>query len=323
MNLIFIILIVSSIVLVIPWLYGLILPILKPTISKKTTMYLYAFSSGFFIILAIFGFYAEAKEELTTYLEALHYNQGAIWGINIGIIGGGSFLVLSLSILIKFLIGRKVSIKEENALESHHDHANLIYNINDVNPKSKALAILLLLSHRIPGGLIIGFLIANIQKNNQVSVVDIVFLVTFILHIIPEELVLYYRQMEMGINKWRAAFNSFLGTFLLVPFILIGAYSSDFFINNVILISFLKVCVGSLILFSALVEFIPEFLHNKMDAKTWYVTISLLILGIVFGLILFSIHSHESAGHEHVAYDVPDLLLNSSKFTDINYFKVN
>jgi hypothetical protein len=53
-----------------------------------------------------------------------------------------------------------------------------------------------------------------------------------------------------------------------VPFIFIGAYTGDLLQSNVILISFLKVCVGSLILFGALVEFFPEFLHNKMDAKT-------------------------------------------------------
>lgn len=299
MNLIYIILIVSLVVVAIPWIYGLLLPIVKPTISKTTTMYLYAFSSGFFIILAIFGFYSEAKEELTTHFEGLHYGQGAIWGINIGIIGGGSFVILGLSILVKFLIGKKVSKNDSDALVSGHDHPDLIYNINDVNPKSKMLALFLLLSHRIPGGLIIGFLIANIQKNNGVSIVDIVFLSTFILHIIPEELVLYYRQMEMGINKWKAAFNSFLGTLALVPFILIGAYSSEALMDNVILISFLKVCVGSLILFSALIEFIPEFLHNKMEAKTWYITISLLMLGVVFGLILFSLHSHEVGDHGH------------------------
>ncbi|MGL6125261.1 MAG: hypothetical protein ACRC1F_02090 [Metamycoplasmataceae bacterium] len=297
MNLIYIILIVSLVVLIIPWFYGLILPIVKPTISKQTTMYLYAFSSGFFIILAIFGFFSEAKEELTVHFEGLGYSQGAIWGINVGVIGGGSLVILSLSILVKFLIGKKVSKNEESALIADHNHSSLIYNINDVNPKSKMLALILLLSHRIPGGLIIGFLISNIQKNNEISIINIVFLVTFILHIIPEELVLYYRQMEMGINKWRAAFNSFLGTFLLVPFILVGAYTAEALINEIIFISFLKVCVGSLILFSALVEFIPEFLHNKMDAKTWYTTITLLMIGIVFGLILFSLHSHESGEH--------------------------
>ena len=298
MNLIYIILIVSSIVIIIPWIYGLLLPIIKPTISKKATMYLYAFSSGFFIILAIFGFYAEAKEELTIHLEHEHFNQYAIWGINIAVIGGGAFLILGLSILVKFLIAKKISNKEESALESNHDHSNLIYNLNDVNPKSKILALILLLSHRIPGGLIIGFLISNIQHNGSVNPIDIMFLVTFILHIIPEELILYYRQMQMGVNKWRAAFNSFLGTLLLVPFIFIGAYSANYLNDNVILISFLKVCVGSLILFSALVEFIPEFLHNEMNAKTWYVTISLVMLGVVFGLILFSVHSHGSGAHE-------------------------
>ncbi len=298
MNLIYIILIVSSIVILIPWLYGLLLPIIKPTISKRTTMYLYSFSTGFFIILAIFGFYAEAKEELTVYMEGNHFSQGAIWGINIGVIGGGAFLVLGLSILAKLLIAKKISKKEELALESNHDHSHLIYNMNDVNPKSKMLALILLLSHRIPGGLIIGFLISNIQHEGTVSAIDIVFLITFILHIIPEELILYYRQMEMGVKKWTAARNSFLGTLLLVPFIFIGAYASEYISSNVIFVSFLKVCVGSLILFSALVEFFPEFLHNKMDAKTWYITISLLMLGVVFGLILFSIHSH-GASHEH------------------------
>lgn len=299
MNLIYIILIISSIVILIPWIYGLLLPIIKPTLSKKGTMYLYAFSSGFFIILAIFGFYAEAKEELTHYLGDLHYTPESVWGINVGVIGGGAFLVLGLSILIKWLIGKKLSKKGDDTLESSHDHSHLIYNMNDVNPKTKVLGLLLLLSHRIPGGLIIGFLIANIQKKGF-DVTSIVFLVTFVLHIIPEELILYYRQMEMGIKKWTAARNSFFGTLLLVPFIFIGAYASEALSHNVILISFLKVCVGSLILFSALVEFIPEFLHNKMEGKEWYITITLLMLGIIFGLILFSIHSHEAPQHEHL-----------------------
>ncbi|MGL5733160.1 MAG: hypothetical protein ACRCXE_03755, partial [Metamycoplasmataceae bacterium] len=268
-------------------------------ISKKATMYLYAFSAGFFIILAIFGFFAEVKEELTVHFEELHYAQWDIWAINVGIIGGGSFVILGLSLLVKYLIGKKISKNDDKALVSDHDHSSLIYNMTDVNPRSKILALILLLSHRIPGGLIIGFLIANIQRTDEVSIISIVFLVTFILHIIPEELVLYYRQMEMGITKWRAAFNSFLGTFLLVPFIFIGAYSSEALIDNVVFISFLKVCVGSLILFSALIEFFPEFLHNKMDSKTWYMTISLLMLGVVFGLILFSIHSHEYDDHGH------------------------
>jgi zinc transporter ZupT len=111
---------------------------------------------------------------------------------------------LGLSILAKFLIGKKISKnsnQQESALELNHDHSHLIYNLNDVNPKSKILGLMLLMSHRIPGGLIIGFLISNIQHNGEVSAVDIVFLVTFILHIIPEELILYYRQMEMGVKK--------------------------------------------------------------------------------------------------------------------------
>jgi hypothetical protein len=90
---------------------------------------------------------------------------------------------------------------QESSLELNHDHSHLIYNMNDVNPKSKVFALILLMSHRIPGGLIIGFLISNIQHHGQVSTVDIIFLVTFILHIIPEELILYYRQMEMGVKK--------------------------------------------------------------------------------------------------------------------------
>ena len=298
MNLIYIILIISSIVILIPWIYGLLLPIIKPNLSKKGTMYLYAFSSGFFIILAIFGFYAEAKEELTVYLENQHFDQISSFAITIGVIGGGAFLILGLSILIKWCIGKKLSKKEDDTLETSHDHSHLIYNVNDVNPKTKILGLLLLLSHRVPGGLIIGFLIANIQQNGF-DVTSIIFLVTFVLHIIPEELILYYRQMEMGIQKWTAARNSFFGTLLLVPFIFIGAYASDALSHNIILMSFLKVCVGSLILFSALVEFIPEFLHNKMEGKEWYITITLLMLGIIFGLILFSIHSHGSTEHEH------------------------
>ncbi|MGL5521745.1 MAG: ZIP family metal transporter [Metamycoplasmataceae bacterium] len=299
-----IIFIVIGFTCLIPWIYGFLLPVIKPTLSKKASIYLYSFSSGFFIILGIFGFLFEAKEQIGEWSHMNNISTAQEWGISIGILGGGLLLVLLSTLGLKYFISKKFnqkSLTEQNhdhkndLLEHTHNHEMLVFNNNDINPKTKKFALSLILSHRIPGGLITGILISDIANSATLNITQILFLITFVLHIIPEELIFYYRQIEMGINKWKASFNSFLGTAILIPFIFIGAYSAEAiskFEAWDIISAFINVCVGGFFIFIAIVEFIPEYLHRKIETKTFYNSMIFLIFGIVICVIIFSLHSH-------------------------------
>ena len=72
-------------------------------------------------------------------------------------------------------------------------------------------------------GLIIGLLCAQIAKSPEISIANIVFLCSFVIHVLPEELITYYRQIDMGISKKRAALNSFLADVIVVPLVIIGS----------------------------------------------------------------------------------------------------
>ncbi|MGL4343383.1 MAG: hypothetical protein ACRCRZ_02370 [Metamycoplasmataceae bacterium] len=284
MNLHYLTLIISIIIVMIPLIYGVCLPIFKAKLSLKGTLFLNAFSSGFFLIMGILEFIGGTREEL------IHNNVPG-WSVFL-IIFLTSLVTLSLTLVGKYLIVKKTNKHNEN--DEHHLHENhdhLIYNINDVSPKSKLFALTLLLSHRIPGGLILGFIVNEISVSGF-DAHSITYLIIFLLHIIPEELIIYYRQVEAGINKWRATFNSFLATLLLVPFIYMGAYLTTYISVNEILLAIIKVLVGCFFIFVALIEFLPEFLHGKVDSKTWYISIFLLILGISTALGILSFHSH-------------------------------
>lgn len=287
--------VISLFVVGIPLMYGLLLPVFKPKISKNANKYLYAFSSGFFLIMATVLFIGESKIELEEYFKTVLTNNEIGSKAITGLIIGGVILVgLLVSLGLKYLFASKSS----NALEHNHDHDNLIFNLNDHNPKSKAFAIFFLLSHRIPDGLIIGTLCSQIAKDgNGVNITNIVFLCSFIIHIIPEELIIYYRQIDMGISKKKATLNSLIAIASIIPLIIIGAIISWFSQANQVAIAIIQLVSASFLLFISIVEFIPEFIHDlKNNGKAWYLIILIWIIGVVIGLFVISLHSH---GHDH------------------------
>lgn len=298
-SMIFLIVIVvslSTFIVTIPIIYGLILPIFKPSLNKKTTTYLYSFSAGFFMILSTVGFLAEAKEQINEHLEQKNFG---IRGLFISLIVGSIVLfALCLALIVKYFSIKKIDGKNNIHIGADHDHDHIIFNNSDYNPKSKRLALFLLLSHRVPGGLILGLLSVSIASNNgQINSENIIFLIAFAVHIIPEELILYYRQIEMGIKRWKAVKNSILATMTLIPFIVLGATvgslvdkTNKVFFEYVMII--IQLFAASFLLFTAVIEFFPEFLHHKLSGKEWYKIILWFILGVVFALIILSFHSH-------------------------------
>lgn len=213
--------VISLIVVGIPLIYGLVLPIFKPKISKKANKYLYAFSSGFFLIMATVLFIGESKIHLEEHFQtAVVNNPGGAKVITGLVIGAVILMGLMISLGLKYFFASKSA----DGLNHNHDHDHLIFNLNDHNPKSKAFAIFFLLSHRIPDGLIIGTLCTAIaREQGGIDVTNIIFLCSFVIHIIPEELIIYYRQIDMGVGRKKATMNSLVAIIAVIPLIIIGA----------------------------------------------------------------------------------------------------
>lgn len=299
--LVIIILSLSAFVVGVPILYGALLPIIKPRLSKRTTTYLYAFSSGFFMILATVGFLAESKENLTHFFEPKFPNSiGLTYTVVAIVIGSVVLFALSMALFAKWKFIKKTEHEDGLYFGEGHDHDHIIFNPSDYDPKSKRLALFLLLSHRVPGGLILGLLAASIaNQNGTLNESNILFLIVFVIHIVPEELIMYYRQIEMGISRWKAVRNSILSTMFLIPFIIIGSAikfnlpEHSLEIMNELVMPIVQTLAASFLLFTSMIEFFPEFLHFKLTGKEWYKTIFLFIIGIVIGLIILAFHHHE------------------------------
>lgn len=295
-----VILVVSAFVIGIPLVYVILIPIIKPTISNNLSRYLYAFSSGFFIIIATVLFIGESKTHLAEELETIVSGGAAASTAVLAVILTSTILLgLFFSLGIKYLFAKNKGTKifnDHTHNEKHnHSHDHMIFNISDYNPKSKSLAIFFMLTHRLPDGLFIGLIASQIARDG-VDVVNIIFLISFVIHVIPEELIIYYRQIEMGISKKKATFNSFLGNVATIPIIIIGSVAGWFSNESEIAIHIIQLIAASFLLFISIVEFIPEFLHeNKLTGKEWYKTILILIFGIGFGIFVVCFHSHETS----------------------------
>ncbi|MEA4115343.1 ZIP family metal transporter [Mycoplasma sp. 744] len=314
----YLVLISALIILGLPTIIIFILPIFKKNqLSKKTTVLLYAFSTGFFICLALFGFLREAIEISSS--KILEQTTWQIYGWNILLVGIGLIIGLLIAFGLRELV-RKISssrlIKNNSQaqlfIHSHdleHDNDVHTHTIHDYAPdhhidlknKSKKttsapkfLALLLLLTHRIPAGLLIGYSLTNFIDNStkQFGALNIAFIISFILHIIPEILIFYYRQLEMGIKKWRAAWITLASILIFIPLMLIGIYFGSFINSSPKIIALMQAIVAGIFLFTAIVEFVPEFYHSHHDKKIFKIVIFVFLLGIVLCAIILSFHTH-------------------------------
>ena len=297
-----VIFVISAFVIGVPLIYGICLPIFKPRISPRAYKYLYAFSSGFFIMMSTVLFIGESKTHLEEEFITIFSDNIVLAKTITGIMIASLILVgLLFSLGLKYFFAKHFkgkAINSEN--ETKHDHDELIFNLNDHNPKSKAFAIFFLLSHRIPDGLIIGTLATQIAKSGDINPVNIVFLCSFLIHIIPEELIIYYRQIQMNIPVKKATINSLIAVCSIIPLIVLGSVITWFSLNNEFAIHVVQLIAASFLLFISIVEFIPEFIHDvKTNGKEWYIIILIWIIGIAIGIFVLSFHDH-TAAHAHI-----------------------
>ncbi|QKT05282.1 ZIP family metal transporter [Mycoplasma sp. OR1901] len=325
---IILVLIFLMILLSIPTILSITLPFAKKLLNSNVKVYLYAFSTGFFIILATFGFLRESIEQSSMYASTHAYWSKNTYLLNILLVGGGSLLGLVIAIMIKFVISYKLNqklmksrklsvfIHEHNHSDGeihHHSHEEFLSNKDDrinlaedtifvekVEKKLKLIALLLLLTHRIPEGLLIGYSLSqNIligqfaemgSTDAGVTTLTIAYLFSLILHLIPEEFIFYVRLRESGFSPIKSLMISFLGLSLFLPFMLIGIFvniGSQGYINSLIYST-----IGTIFIFTSLVEFLPEFYHWILNKKKYFFVILIMFIGIIFAIFILSFHSH-------------------------------
>ncbi|ADE19535.1 ZIP family metal transporter [Mycoplasma crocodyli] len=309
-----------AIILAIPILISLAFPLFKSTLSRKWKIYLYAFSTGFFTVLALFGFMRESLEISSLYsaktFGANSYNK--IYLVNIGVVAGGAFIGLVFAFGIKFLISYKINKKllqsrkmsifvhqhDEGTDHVHtHEHPDYVFNRNDslesaeealtkkTEGKLKLIALLLILTHRLPEGFILGYNL-NLLFEGKANGLTIAFIVSLILHLIPEELIFYYRLRDAGFGRWKALGFSIGFLMLFLPFMLLGIYFGSSINDHWWLRGMMQSTIGGIFVFTALVEFFPEFYHYNLEKKRWYKVILSLLIGILFSIFVLSFHVH-------------------------------
>lgn len=269
----------------------------KTEIKNTSLIYMYAFSTGMFLMIGAFGFLREGYEIAKNFTHGGSAKFGSEINrtlVIVSIIGLSSLIGFTLVIGGRYLFIKKLKIDPHSKHEDHN-HSDHLISFKDVdNPKAAWLAILLLLSHRIIDGFFIGYSIFKIISAQNTFSSSLMLLITFTIHILIEMAIVYFRQIQYGEKKSKAILYNFLTFLLIIPFIFLGAFTGRFLNNNLQWIqSALLIMGGSIIIFTAVFELIPEFIHiRNKDTKTLYRTLIIFGLSIVLTIMLLSFHTH-------------------------------
>ncbi|UWV80457.1 ZIP family metal transporter [Mycoplasmopsis cynos] len=312
--------------LCVPIFIGLFFPIIGRNFKKSYSIYIHAFSTGFFLVLATFGFLRESLESASLFAFAkkgADVSQYTIYAYNILLIISGLIIGLIFSFVVKFVISYKLNKKLLGSKQlSSFIHLNIpskrgiliiIYTPRDVvisnsqdrieivdqtlfkktESKLKIIALLLLLTHRIPEGLLLGYNLSLFIPNDSGEAffsITTAYFLSLVLHLIPEEVIFYVRLKDAGFSPIKALLLSFLGLSLFLPFMIIGMFVGSIINDAGKAIMF--AAIGGIFLFTALVEFFPEIYHINFNKKKWILTLIVLFLGILVAAFILSFHSH-------------------------------
>ncbi|ACF07027.1 Uncharacterised protein [Metamycoplasma arthritidis] len=294
-------LIYIAILLGIPMLFLSFLSLFKLHPTNKKTIYLYAFSTGMFLMIGAAGFIKEGwvlleqwfhKKDggllLTKGIVALEQSFIAM------IVGYSAMIGLAIVIIGRYVFIRTAKV-DFHKKHSDHGHSEHITSFRDIdNPKAAWSAILMLLSHRIIDGLVLGITIYQVTING-VNKANIPLIVTFNIHILLEIIIVYYRQMQYGEKRTKAILFNFITLLLIIPIMFFGAFLGKFLDRIGWLIPSLEIMGGTIVIFMSIIELVPEFIHYRNEkVKTIYGTLATIALAMVFTLVLLSFHTHTS-----------------------------
>ncbi|AWX42595.1 Uncharacterised protein [Metamycoplasma cloacale] len=277
------------------------LSLFKFKASPKRSIYLYAFSTGMFLIIGAAGFIKEGYFRLeyffhdTSTTGGYQYTSGNQTKEQLFIaliVGSASLIGLAIVILGRYLFV-KLSKTELHVEHDHHSHSDHLFSYRDVdNPKAAWTAILMILSHRIIDGLVLGVSVFQLTSQGYQKP-NLALIITFNIHLLFEVVIVYYRQIQYGESKLKAIGYNLLTLVLIIPIMFLGAFLGQY-INKVAWIEpFLTTMGGAIIVFMSVIELVPEFIHYRNEStKTIYITLIVLASSIVLTLIFLSFHTH-------------------------------
>lgn len=281
--------IIGLLVIVFPILIVILLSFFKFKFSKKISLYLYAFATGLIMMLGVFGFLREAYVMVNNHFSnAVDYVSITL---TIVIIVSGCIFGLIISFLIRYLVVKTNSKghgkdHQSTFIKDGYEHNENIFNLNDIKNKEKWIPLFLIIFHKLIDGLSLGFLISTSTTIFGFAS-NFGLIIGFIIHIIPTTIILYYIQIEMKTSKVKAILNIFYMSIAIIPFIFMGGYFGDAIKSIYWVLPFLYSFSGTIMVFIAIVELIPEYIHNRiMDNKCWYLSTTYLSIGLVLGIIL-------------------------------------
>ncbi|WP_036499410.1 ZIP family transporter [[Mycoplasma] testudinis] len=270
-----------------PSAFVLGLSLIKPKIKAITMFYIYAFGAAVFIILGTVDLIRESFDGASEYLQTAKLtSSAAINGIPVGIVGGGVLIGLTIVLTFRFFFIKFFG--EVHSKHELHGHSDVLTSLNDVDAKTiKAawLVIFLILSHRMIDGFISGGVVALLSSAPEQ--IDIGFVVTFNLHILVAATLVFYRQIQYGQKRWKAALYNLYTLLAIVPIMIFGAYIHQYLAAIGWFIPLVNGSGGAMLTFVGIVEIVPEFIHYKdSSARNWYKVLLFFAAGIVVAVVL-------------------------------------
>lgn len=273
------------IILCVPLVVAMFMPLFdRHKHGGAKTLYLYAFTAGFFLVLGLFG---EMNEGRSIALDAATAdapnNSWLSAGYQMAVLFGGGMIGLGCALSVKFFVAKRAArgrldapVDDHDAHVAFHNHPHAHEALLKSNAKrsEKAVAVYLVLSHRLAAGFFLGITLYGLSSpasstdaHAHGATAGAAFLIGFFLHLIPEEAVIYFRLRAMGASRFKAAGTSAALLLLLVPFIFLGVNTGGYVDELWWLSGSIHVMVGVLLAFVAAVEFLPEAVRELKNLR--------------------------------------------------------
>ena len=272
-----------------------ILYVFKINIKKDRMKYVFAFSSGFLLVTAIIGQWVVARHELSEHWVTKP-NAGET-AISISIVVAG----IIMGTLFAYILKKKTIHSHTGEMQVHDDATSHPTAINtkaeiikeSATHKHKTPVIYMILAHRMPAGLLMGILLVNLNGNNNVYSLGA--LVAFIVHIIPEIIIVYYSRIEAGYSRKQSFIFSILAQLFIIPFVFVGIALSHYIGPDsqyaFWVIPLMLSMAGIIMVWASIFELAPAFIEVK-DNKSTYKLIITFIVGLTASLIIQFLHAH-------------------------------
>ncbi|MCK5867077.1 MAG: hypothetical protein KAG14_01630 [Mycoplasmataceae bacterium] len=274
----------------------LILYVFKIKIKKERMKYVFAFSSGFLLVTAIIGQWVVARHELSEHWVTKPNAGETIISISVVVSG------IIIGTLFAYILKKKTIHSHMGELQTHDDktisnHPTAINTQAEIikesaKHKHKTPVIYMILAHRMPAGILMGILLVNLNGNGTYSLGA---LVAFIIHIIPEVVIVYYSRIEAGYSRKQAFIFSVFAQLFVIPFVFIGIVLSNYIGPSsqyaFWIIPLMLSMAGIVMVWAAIFELAPAFIEIK-DNKSTYKLIITFMIGLTASLIIQFLHAH-------------------------------